>query len=133
MQNRIIKFCTVGALGTIIDISLLFFFVEILHLSIIISNSLSFSITMIISFLSHRLWTFRNNNSKCLRQFLTYLIVSLIGLGISNAFLFVLVMSGLWYLYAKIVTVFMVVFWSYSANNFFTFARNKQVAKRGSI
>lgn len=124
MQNRIIKFCIVGAIGTIIDISLLSFFVEIFYLPVIFSNSLSFCITIIISFLIHRFWTFKNKDPKHLKQFLTYLIISLIGLGISNVFLFVLVASGFWYIYAKIITIFIVVFWSFSANNFFTFRRN---------
>ena len=127
MRNQIIRFCMVGILGTIIDVSLLYFFVEKLEFPIILSNSLSFGITMSISFLIHKNWTFKNTNSSPIKQFLTYSLVSLIGLGISNLVLYALITGGLWYLYAKIITVFIVIFWSFSANKFFTFVPRERI------
>lgn len=121
MENRIIRFCITGFVGTIIDIVLLALFVETFKSPIILANSLSFSVTIVISFLIHKFWTFKDRETEHVKQFFIYLAISLIGLGISNAALFVLIAQGFWYLSAKIVAVLIVVFWSFSANNALTF------------
>ncbi|MFA6256875.1 MAG: GtrA family protein [Candidatus Paceibacterota bacterium] len=121
MEKRIGKFVVTGTFGTVLGMGLLLFFVEILGFSVIFSNSLSYCFVFIVSFLIHKMWTFESRNSKFGKQFFTYLVVSLIGLAMSNTLLFILINHGIWYIYAKIIAIFIIGFWSFSINNFFTF------------
>jgi putative flippase GtrA len=121
MEKKIIRFCVTGTFGTVLGIALLLFFVEVLHFPVITSNSLSVCFVFFLSFLIHKTWTFENKASKYGRQFFTYLIVSLIGLAMSNTLLYILINHGIWYIHAKVIAIFIIGFWSFSINNFFTF------------
>ncbi len=124
MEIKLAKFVLVGTIGSILEIGLLALFVERLHFDILFANSASFGLAIFFCFISHRLWTFRNKDKREVRQFLFYLVVSLLGLWLSNLLLLFFIDFGLWYLYAKIISVVLVGIYSFSINNFFTF-RNK--------
>lgn len=127
--QRFARFLAVGGLGTLLDFGLL----TILKKSgfpTLTANSLSFSVGVVNNFLLNRRWTFADTSHlPWARQLTRFGLVSLIGLGLSNAIVLLLevplgTLTGHieWgYLPAKIIATGLVVFWNYFANRLWTF------------
>jgi len=126
--TRFSRFLTVGAIGTMIDFSLLALLKSI-GLPTLTANSISFSAGLVNNFTWNRLWTFRDVRSNWQRQLVQYTLISLFGLALNNAFVLSLeIVFGsflpnpeLGYLPAKVAATGVVVFWNYFANRFWTF------------
>ena len=127
--TRFARFLTVGAIGTLLDFSILTL-LKLAELPTLAANSLSFAAGLLNNFTWNRLWTFRDTvNIDWRRQLVQFTMVSLVGLGLSN--LIVLSLEGIFstwlgsaqwsYLPAKVLATGVVVFWNYFANRTWTF------------
>jgi putative flippase GtrA len=123
--KKFIKFCFVGLLNSILDVSIFVFLIEKIKSPLIVSNTLSFFSVVLISFFLNKFWTFRNNKNEKRIQFIKFFLVSLIGLMLSNILLYFFVKIGVFYLLAKIIVIVLVVFWNFFVNNFWTFKVGK--------
>jgi putative flippase GtrA len=131
-MERFSRFLSVGAVGTVLDFSLLTLF-NLAGLSLLFANSLSFLVGLANNFIWNRLWTFGDSVQLDWRaQLAKFTTVSLIGLALSNAILLSLesqlgIMLGHpeWgYLPAKMIATAAVLFWNYFANRIWTFKQN---------
>lgn len=136
--KRFFKFAFVGALGSVTDFSLLFFLVEVVGLVPFIANGFSFSAAVLQNFLLNRWWTFPESRTHSKRRLmLKFALVSIVGLGINLA-VFLIVDQSLrpfWndlfsntevgfrasYLFAKLFSIGVVLFWNFAANRLWTF------------
>lgn len=127
--SRFARFLTVGAVGTLLDFSILTV-LKLAGLPTLFANSLSFTAGLLNNFTWNRLWTFGDIvNADWRRQFAQFTLVSFIGLTLNN--LIVLSLEGIlgtllgqpqWgYLPAKVIATGVVVFWNYFANRTWTF------------
>ena len=127
--NRFGRFLTVGALGTVLDFSLLTL-LKAAGLPTLTANSLSFTAGLINNFTWNRLWTFSDSvNASWKKQLTQFTLVSLVGLAVNN--IIVLSMENIFgaligdaeigYLPAKVIATGVVVFWNYFANRTWTF------------
>jgi putative flippase GtrA len=115
----------VGVTSTLIDISILYIGVSILSIHLLTSATYSFSIASINGYILNRKFTFKEEGSVNLLQYIQFLIISLIGLGLTLLFLYIFTtFLSIHYIVAKIITVVLVVFWNYFANNAWTFKSN---------
>lgn len=130
--TRFARFLTVGAVGTLLDFSLLTL-LKLAGLPTLAANSLSFTAGLLNNFTWNRLWTFSDRlQPNWRRQLLQFTSVSLIGLALNN--LIVLSLEHMlgtffgqpaWgYLPAKVVATGVVVFWNYFANRTWTFKQH---------
>jgi len=129
--TRFSRFLTVGAIGTVLDFSILTL-LKMGGLPTLIANSLSFTAGMLNNFTWNRLWTFRDNlQADWRRQLMQYTPVSLVGLALNDFIVLslenilgMMLDQPAWgYLPAKIVATGVVVFWNYFANRVWTFKR----------
>jgi len=126
--TRFTRFLTVGALGTLLDFSLLTALKSI-GLPTLIANSLSFTAGLTNNYILNSRWTFMGQTQNRWRQFIQFALVSLIGLALNNGIVLALeIPFGLlinhpaWgYLPAKVSATGLVVFWNYFANRYWTF------------
>lgn len=126
---RFSRFLTVGAIGTVLDFSILTL-LKLAGFPTLVANSLSFTAGLINNFTWNRLWTFGDViQANWRRQLLQYAAVSLIGLALNDLLVVSLEgMLGAWlglpewgYLPAKVIATGTVVFWNYFANRMWTF------------
>ena len=131
MIKQIIKFSVVGGVNTVIDFGILNLLIQVFSWSILPANTLSFSLAVINSYFLNKYWTFRDRRSINLKQFSSFILISLIGLGLSN----VLICSGMWffdtydfsisftwqYNIAKAVSAIIVLAWNFLASKFWIF------------
>lgn len=130
--TRFTRFLTVGAVGTLLDFSILTL-LKLASLPTLAANSLSFTAGLLNNFTWNRLWTFGDAvNADWRKQLAQFTLVSLMGLALNN--LIVLSLEDIFgiilgqpqwgYLPAKVLATGVVVFWNYFANRTWTFKNN---------
>ena len=129
--ERFSRFLAVGAVGTLLDFSLLTL-LKLAGLPTLLANSLSFTAGLVNNFTWNRLWTFGDAMQTDWRQQLAqFTTVSLIGLALNNIIVLSLesILGSMlgqpdWgYLPAKVIATGVVVFWNYFANRMWTFKK----------
>lgn len=139
--TRFIKFAIVGAIGAVIDFTLLnvsLYVIEdvlgwnllpAINGNLLLANTISVSAAILSNFTWNRLWTFPESRSrKKRRQLPKFALVNFIGLIINN-----LIVVGLdallinyidepWsYNIAKAVAIVIVLFWNFGVNRLWTY------------
>ena len=127
--TRFARFLTVGAVGTLLDFSILTL-LKLAGLPTLAANSLSFTAGLLNNFTWNRLWTFGDTvQPDWRRQLAQFTVVSLVGLALNNLIVLsledslgaMLGHSNWGYLPAKVIATGVVVFWNYFANRAWTF------------
>ncbi|WP_082035942.1 GtrA family protein [Pedobacter lusitanus] len=117
-----IKFGITGVSGLIIDFSLTWFFKDEMNFNKFVANGIGFTAAVVSNYIIHRNWTFKDNKSKTGMQFTAFFTVSLIGLFLNSAIIFLLNnMLFVNFYISKAAAIFIVFFWNFSANYFFVF------------
>jgi putative flippase GtrA len=127
--NRFIKFALVGALGAIIDFTLLNLLHGALDWRLFWANTVSVSAAILSNFIWNRLWTFpESRNRKKRKQLPQFALVNFIGLMINNiivvgldALLDPMVGEPASYNIAKLVAILVVLFWNFGINRIWTY------------
>jgi putative flippase GtrA len=122
MIFKFLKFGIVGFLGMVIDFSITILLKEKLKIHRYISSSAGFIIAASSNYLLNRLWTFESNNPRVLVEYSTFIIISLIGLGINNLFLYLFEKKMKFYV-AKLFAIGVTTLWNFFANYYLTFTR----------
>jgi len=122
-SKQFIKFAAVGILNTAIDIGLLNLLLYF-HWQVIIANTIAFLIAAINSFVWNKFWTFGDKEGDWKTQLPFYLIIVTVGVGISDAFIYLLsVMFGWNVNVVKILSIGVVVLWNFLAPKFLIFKK----------
>jgi putative flippase GtrA len=86
------------------------------------SAIIAYIVAMIVNYVLNKYLSFKNRSKRIAAQFGLYTIVALIGLGLNQLILYYLVERlKLWYMYAKLIAVFIVMFWSFYGHKKLTF------------
>ncbi len=127
--KRFLKFAIVGAIGMVVDLSVLTASRELLRVSLSLAVGLGFTAAVISNFTWNRLWTFPESRERPLgSQLVQFFVINAIGLGINE--LVVLGLHPLFsrilpdppaYLGAKIIAIGIVLFWNYFVNRKWTY------------
>ena len=119
---KFLKFGVVGILGMAVDFLITWLCKEKLQFDKYISNSIGFIIAASSNYFFNRVWTFQSTNNQIVKEYSSFLLISIIGLGINNLIIYVVheKMKFNFYL-AKVIATGIVVLWNFFANYFFTF------------
>lgn len=113
--QQIARFGVIGVLAFAIDYGFLYAFTEWLGIHYLISSVLSFSISVIFNYIASVLWVFdvKQETSKT-RNFILFIVFSVIGLGINQLIMWLGVESlGLHYMLVKIFATAVVMVWNF--------------------
>jgi putative flippase GtrA len=120
---KFLKFGAVGLSGMLIDFGITFLFKEKLKFNKYFSNSCGFFSAATSNFILNRLWTFQSDDPAVAFQYLKFLILSTIGVLVSNSIIYFLNDRLKWNFYfSKLISIALVVFWNFFASYFFTFS-----------
>jgi len=120
MLFRFLKFGIVGLTGMVIDFSITFLLKEKLKVHRYIASSAGFTVAATSNYFLNRIWTFQSNDPRVLLEYSTFIIISVIGLGINNLFLY-LFEKKLSFYWAKLFAIGVTMIWNFLANNYITF------------
>jgi putative flippase GtrA len=119
---KFLKFCLVGASGMIIDFGTTWVLKEHIKINKYIANSTGFIFAATSNYLLNRFWTFQSENTQVAAEYLTFVLISVIGLGINNAVIYLLTEKlKINFYVSKLFAVGVVTIWNFSMNYLFTF------------
>lgn len=111
-----------AGLATVVDIALLYLLTNFIGLHYLLSSVISYSAGMVTNYSASKLFVFKNKSEDVAKQFSLFATVALIGLVLNQIIIGLLVEYGhVWYLYAKFISVFVVMFWSFYGHKKLTF------------
>ena len=118
---QIFKFGIVGGTAFVIDFVFLYLFREFLHFPVILANTLSFCISVIYNYIASVKWVFDVNKEKDARkQFITFIVFSVIGLFLNDLIMWISVdFLSIYYLLAKIIATFIVMIFNFVTRKLF--------------
>ena len=120
MLLRFLKFGIVGLSGMVIDFSITWLLKEKLKIHRYIASSTGFIIAASTNYFLNRIWTFESSDPRILMQYGSFVIISVIGLGINNLFLYLFEKKLPFYV-AKLFAIGVTMIWNFLANNYITF------------
>ena len=118
---QIFKFAIVGGIATIIDFVFLYIFREFCHFPVLVSNTLSFCISVIYNYIASVKWVFDVNKEKDARkQFIIFIVFSVLGLILNNVIMWITVdFLSIYYLLAKIIATVIVMIFNFVTRKIF--------------
>lgn len=119
---RLMKFCIVGFSGMVVDFFFTWLCKEKIKWNKYISNSIGFVLAATNNYIWNRIWTFQSQGSEIAREYGSFFIISLIGLGINNLVIYLLHDKlHLNFYIAKVLAIGIVTIWNFGMNYLFTF------------
>ncbi len=122
MIQQLIKFCVVGGSGVFVDFGVTYLCKEWLRMNKYAANSLGFLCAATTNYALNRVWTFQNNDPDIAGQYLRFLGIALIGLGINTLTIWLLHrLLRMNFYAAKLIATGVVTFWNFFMNYSFNF------------
>jgi putative flippase GtrA len=119
---KFLKFGLVGFSGLIIDFAITWICKEKLSLNKYLSNSFGFLFGVVNNYFLNKYFTFHNNDNNLASQFLSFLIISIIGFLLNTSFLYLLQKNTKINFYVcKVIVTVIVFIWNFTANSLYTF------------
>lgn len=126
---KFLKFGVVGVSGMLVHGGILYLLKDIIGWNVFLSNTLGFILAASWNYLFNRIWTFRSKEKQVGVEYIKFIVVSLVGLGINNGTLWA--MSRLlpdwntdWRFYLLwVVAVGVTTLWNFFGNLLFTFRK----------
>ena len=120
LLNQILKFGFVGGTAFVIDYVLLYFCTEFLHIHYLISSIISFTVSVIFNYILSIKWIFDVKKKQDVKDFVIFIILSVIGLGINSLIMYVMVEKfGVYYMFSKIVSTAVVMVYNFITRKIF--------------
>ena len=121
--SKFIKFGVVGFSGMLIDFGTTYLCKEKLRLNKYLSNCVGFILAATSNYFLNRIWTFESHKEEIAVQYLQFMVVSTVGLGINSLVLYLLTDKLKWNFYfSKLIAIGISTVWNFFANMAFTFA-----------
>jgi putative flippase GtrA len=120
---KFLKFGIVGFSGLFVDFGVTYLCKEIFKIQKYVSNSIGFTAAATTNYILNRIWTFQSQDPNIALEYSEFLIISLIGLGINNLILWLIITRLKYNFYlSKLFAIAVVTVWNFLANYFITFA-----------
>ena len=121
MIAQFMKFGVVGAIAFVIDYGLLALLTETLAVNYLISATVSFTVSVVFNYLASMRYVFTHKaDMSRRREFIIFVILSVIGLIINNLCLWLGVeFLGIHYLITKIGATIIVMVWNFVSRKIF--------------
>lgn len=105
-RHKILRFLISGGSATAIDFFFLYAFTEWVGFYYLASSVLAFLISIVVSFILQKFWTFKNSSREDMhQQALTYISVAVLNLVINTSLVFIFVeYAGLHYLLGQFLS-----------------------------
>ncbi|MFO8130298.1 MAG: GtrA family protein [Bacteroidales bacterium] len=117
-----LKFAAVGFSGLLVDYGFTYLFKEIVKIQKYVANSIGFTLAASSNYILNRIWTFESENPEIVLEYTEFIAISLIGLVLNNAILWLIVSRLKWNFYfSKLIAIGVVTVWNFLANYFITF------------
>lgn len=118
--KQILKFGIVGGIAFVIDYALLYVCTEYLNIYVLYSSIISFSISVIFNYIMSIKWVFDVNHKQTHKDFIIFIIFSIIGLGINQLIMYLgIERLHIYYMLVKIASTGIVMVYNFITRKIF--------------
>lgn len=119
--NQLLKFGIVGVICFGIDYGLMVFSTEILGIQYLVSCGISFTVSVVVNYrLSMRYVFYSKDEMSKHREFIIFIVLSVIGLGLTELLMWVFVAFGdIYYMFSKIIVTAIVMLYNFVTRKYF--------------
>ena len=119
--SQIIKYWFVGGTAFVIDAGLLFLLTECCWIHYLISGMISFTASVIYNYILSVKWVFdAKKDANKTQEFIVFIVLSVIGLGINQLFMWLFVdMMHIYYMLSKIIATVIVMVYNFITRKIF--------------
>jgi len=121
-----IKFAVVGGIGTLVNLSILYIFTDIIGVLYLISAAIAFNVALVNNYILNKIWTFKEDvKERILGKGIKYAIICIFALFVNLLVLFFLVEFFLiYYLFSQVGAIIAAFMINFIGNRFWTFRNN---------
>lgn len=120
LLNQIFKFGLVGGTAFVIDYVLLYLCTDFLDIHYLVSSIISFTVSVIFNYILSVKWVFDVKTKQDTSDFIVFIILSVIGLGINSLIMYVMVeIFDVYYMLSKIVSTAVVMIYNFVTRKMF--------------
>ena len=118
---QFMKFGVVGVIAFIIDFGVMVFLTEVFAVPYLISTTIAFTVSVIFNYVASMRYVFvRKDNMSRRREFIIFVLLSVIGLVLNDVFMWLLVdFFFIDYRISKIITTVLVAIWNFVSRKIF--------------
>lgn len=113
--EQIMKFGVVGVIAFVIDYGLMVVLTELFGVNYLVSATVSFIVSVTFNYFASMRYVFTHKEGMSRRrEFVIFVVLSVIGLGINDLFMWLGTgLLGISYLISKLVATFVVMVWNF--------------------
>ena len=118
---QFMKFGVVGVIAFIIDFGVMVFLTEVFAVPYLISTTIAFTVSVIFNYVASMRYVFvRKDDMSRRREFIVFVLLSVIGLVLNDVFMWLLVdFFFIDYRISKIITTVLVAIWNFVSRKIF--------------
>ncbi len=118
--KQILKFGLVGGLAFLIDYVFLYILTEFIGIHYLISSIISFIISVIFNYIMSIKWVFDVKKQQGLKEFIVFIVLSVIGLIINEIIMYVMVdLMNIHYMISKLFSTGVVMVYNFITRKIF--------------
>ena len=123
---QFMKFGIVGVIAFVIDYGFMVLLTEVFNVPYLISTTVSFIISVVFNYFASMRFVFkRKDDMSRRREFIIFIVLSIIGLAINDVFMWLMVdFLYIDYRISKIVVTFIVAVWNFVTRKIFLEAKD---------
>lgn len=119
---KFLRFSLVGFSGVLVDFGFTWLCKEVFRIQKYVSNAIGFTIAASTNYFLNRIWTFQSLNPDIVTEYLKFIGISAVGLGINTLILWILVSKYRQHFYlSKLFAIGVATVWNFLANLLYTF------------
>lgn len=123
---QLIRFGVVGIIAAIVDVGVLVALKEFLHVDVLLSSAISFSVSVIVNYLLSMSFVFKSKTENKLKEFIIFVLLSIGGLCLNQLILwFGVKFTSIYYLVIKIFAMVVVPVYNFLTRKIFLESKEK--------
>ena len=123
LSIQFFRYIFVGGAAFIVDFGSLYFFTEYLGVYYLLSAAIAFTLGLIANYILSITWVFNNHTlNNRFYEFGIFAFIGIVGLGLNEIIIWYFTANlNFYYLYSKIISALIVLFWNFFARKFTIF------------
>ena len=123
---QLFKFGIVGVIALLIDVGVLLFLREILHIDVLIASAVSFCVSVTANYILSMLFVFESKDNNKAREFLIFVVLSIGGLLLNQLIMWLGTdIFSIYYMWVKIFALLFVPIYNFVTRKIFLEKKDK--------